>query len=51
MPRDMAALLADHGLARLLAIEVRSRTEPYGIVTRRGSVLSPAARLMIDELT
>lgn len=51
MPRDMAALLADHGLARPLAIEVRSRTEPYGIVTRRGSVLSPAARLMIDELT
>ncbi|WP_109483577.1 LysR family transcriptional regulator [Paraburkholderia sp. C35] len=51
MPRDMAALLADHGLAKPLAIEVRSRTEPYGIVTRRGSVLSPATRLMIDELT
>jgi hypothetical protein len=30
---------------------VRSRTEPYGIVTRRGAVLSAAARLMIDELT
>ncbi|MEM5388564.1 LysR family transcriptional regulator [Paraburkholderia phymatum] len=50
MPRDMAAMLSDHGLARTLAIEVQSRTEPYGIVTRRGSVLSPAARLMIDEL-
>ena len=51
MPRDMAAMLADHGLATPLAIDVRSRTEPYGAVTRRGSVLSPAARLMIDELT
>jgi hypothetical protein len=44
-------MLAGHGLARPLAIDVRSRTEPYGIVTRRGSALSAAARLMIDELT
>ncbi|MBP0590902.1 LysR family transcriptional regulator [Paraburkholderia sp. LEh10] len=51
MPRDMALLLADHDLARPLAIEVRSRTEPYGIVTRRGAALSPATRLMIEELT
>jgi DNA-binding transcriptional LysR family regulator len=51
MPLDMAHFLTGHGLARRLAIAVRSRTEPYGIVTRRGAALSAAARLMIDELT
>jgi DNA-binding transcriptional LysR family regulator len=51
MPLDMAHFLTEHGLARQLAIAVRSRTEPYGIVTRRGAVLSAAARLMIGELT
>lgn len=32
MPLDMATFLADHGLAKRLAIAVRSRTEPYGVV-------------------
>jgi DNA-binding transcriptional LysR family regulator len=51
MPLDMAAFLTRHGLAKRLAIAVRSRTEPYGIVTRRGAALSAATKLMIDELT
>lgn len=51
MPLDMAAFLTRHGLAKRLAIPVRSRTEPYGIVTRRGAALSAATKLMIDELT
>lgn len=50
MPLDMAAFLTKHRLAKRLAIAVRSRTEPYGIVTRRGAVLSAATKLMIDEL-
>jgi DNA-binding transcriptional LysR family regulator len=51
MPLDMAAFLTEHRLAKRLAIAVRSRTEPYGIVTRRGAALSAATKLMIDELT
>ncbi|MDR5754053.1 MULTISPECIES: LysR family transcriptional regulator [unclassified Caballeronia] len=51
MPLDMAHFLTGHGLARRLAIAVRSRTEPYGIVTRRGAARSAATKLMIDELT
>ncbi|WP_287497844.1 LysR family transcriptional regulator [Pandoraea sp. CB10b_02] len=51
MPRDMAAFLIEHKLAARLDIDVRSRTEPYGIVTRRGTSLSAAARLLVAELT
>jgi len=51
MPLDMASFLADHGLARRLAIAVRSRTEPYGVVTRKGATLPAPARLVIEELT
>jgi DNA-binding transcriptional LysR family regulator len=43
-------LYARHGLAHRLPLEIRSRTEPYGIVTRRDSVLSPAAHLMVAAL-
>ncbi|CAL8476116.1 LysR family transcriptional regulator [Caballeronia sp. S22] len=51
MPLDMASFLAEHGLARRLAIAVRSRTEPYGVVTRKGVPLPAPARLIIEELT
>jgi DNA-binding transcriptional LysR family regulator len=51
MPRDMADFLIEHKLAARLDIDVRSRTEPYGIVTRRGTSLSAAARLLVGELT
>jgi hypothetical protein len=43
-------LYARHGLAHRLPLEIRSRTEPYGIVTRRDTVLSPAAHLMVAAL-
>jgi DNA-binding transcriptional LysR family regulator len=49
MPLDMVAFLAQHGLARQLAIPVRSRTEPYGVVTRRSAALPAPARLFIEE--
>lgn len=51
MPLDMATFLASHGLAKGLAITVRSRTEPYDLVTRRGAALSAPARMVIEELT
>jgi DNA-binding transcriptional LysR family regulator len=39
-----------HKLAFPLALPIRSRSEPYGIVTRRGWALSPAATMLIREL-
>ena len=39
-----------HGLGHQLPLVLRSRTESYGIVTRRGAVMSPAANLMIAAL-
>ena len=39
-----------HGLGHRLPLELRSRTESYGIVTRRDAVLSPAANLMVAAL-
>ncbi|MEO8543004.1 MAG: LysR family transcriptional regulator [Betaproteobacteria bacterium] len=43
-------LCVRHGLGHRLPLEIRSRTEPYGIVTRRDAVLSPAAHLMVAAL-
>lgn len=39
-----------HGLAHRLPLEMQSRTESYGIVTRRDAALSPAASLMVAAL-
>lgn len=39
-----------HGLGRRLPLDIRARTEHYGIVTRRDAVLSPAASLMVGAL-
>lgn len=43
-------LCVRHGLAHRLPLEIRSRTESYGIVTRRDTVLSPAAHLMVAAM-
>lgn len=40
----------EHHIARRLPLEIRSRHEPYGIVTRRGARLSPAAGLLVQCL-
>ncbi len=47
---ENAALCERHGLAHVLPLEIRARTESYGIVTRRDAVLSPAANLMVAAL-
>jgi len=41
---------AQNKLARKLPLTIKSRTEPYGIVTRRGSPLSPVAQLLVEAL-
>jgi len=43
-------LCVRHGLGHKLPLEIRARTESYGIVTRRDAVLSPAANLMVTAL-
>ncbi|MCZ4315523.1 LysR family transcriptional regulator [Comamonadaceae bacterium G21597-S1] len=43
-------LCVRHGLGRRLPLDIRARTESYGIVTRRDGVLSPAANLMAAAL-
>jgi DNA-binding transcriptional LysR family regulator len=36
-----------HGIARRLPLAIGSRHEPFGIVTRRGARLSPAAEMLV----
>ncbi len=47
---ETMAFCQRHRLARQLPLAIRSRTEPYGIVTRRGSLLSPAATMLAQAL-
>jgi len=39
-----------HKMACKLPLEIRSRTEPYGIVTRRDWTLSPVAAMLVEAL-
>lgn len=40
----------EHRIARRLPLQIRSRHEAYGIVTRRGARLSPAAGMLVQCL-
>lgn len=51
MPLDVARLTLDHGLLKRVPVEIRSRSEPYEIVTRKGADLSVPARMLLVELT
>lgn len=50
VPLDMAKTFARHGMVTRLSVQIRSKSEPYGIVTRRGIAPSAAAVLAINEL-
>jgi len=45
---DVAKVFVDSGLMHILPIQLKSRSEPYQLVTRRGAVLSPAAQLFVQ---
>ncbi len=47
---ETAAFFAQSGMACMLPLRIQARTEPFGIVTRRGAALPPAGRLMVEEL-
>ncbi len=44
---DVAEFFASLGIMRILPLRLKSRSEPYQLVTRRGAVLSPAAQLFL----
>lgn len=50
LPTDIAELFAEHKMLRILPVELRSSSQTFGIVTRKGSVLSPMAERFIELL-
>lgn len=50
MPHDVAAFSEGFGMIRRLPLTLRSRSEPYGVLSRHGSALSAPAQLLVDEL-
>ncbi|MFI8336659.1 LysR family transcriptional regulator [Pseudomonas taetrolens] len=51
MPVDVARMAVTHGMLVHLPLELKSRSEPYEIVTRQGVALTAPTLLLIDELT
>lgn len=50
MPLAVAEFSEKFGMIRRLPLELLSRSEPYGVITRHGSTLSAAAQLLLEEL-
>ncbi|PLC48147.1 LysR family transcriptional regulator [Pollutimonas subterranea] len=46
---DVAEFFASMGVMRILPLALKSRSEPYQLVTRRGAVLSRAAQLFMQS--
>lgn len=50
MPREVAQFALGHGMLVQLPMAVKSRSEPYSALTRRGAPLSAAATLLLEAL-
>lgn len=50
LPAGVASLFCKHGMLRTVPVRFRSRSQTFGIVTRKGGVLSPSARQFIARL-
>ncbi|MCG5072085.1 LysR family transcriptional regulator [Paraburkholderia tagetis] len=50
LPTDIASLCARHGMLRILPIRLRSQSQSFGIVTRKGGPISPPAARFIEML-
>jgi len=46
----VAELFARHRMLRVLPVKLKSKSQTYGIVTRKGGVLSPSARQFVQLL-
>lgn len=50
LPTDVAELFSRHKMLRILPLKLKSRSQTFGIVTRKGGTLSPAAEQFIQLL-
>jgi DNA-binding transcriptional LysR family regulator len=50
LPRDVAEYFAGCGLVAELPIKLPCKMDPFGVITRKGWLLSPAAQLMCETL-
>jgi len=50
MATDVARYYADHGLLRILPVDLPCELEPFGFITRRDKPLSPAAQVLLSAL-
>ncbi|WP_263147550.1 LysR family transcriptional regulator [Pseudomonas sp. RIT-PI-AD] len=50
MPIEVAQFALRYGMLARLPLRIRSRTEPYSAVTRRGAPLTAPASLLLEEL-
>lgn len=50
LPTDIARLFAQQRMLRILPVALQSQSQTFGIVTRQGSVMSPAAEQFIRLL-
>jgi DNA-binding transcriptional LysR family regulator len=50
MATDVARYYADHGLFSILPINLPCDMEPFGFITRRDRLLSPAAQVVLRSL-
>jgi DNA-binding transcriptional LysR family regulator len=50
LPTSVAQLFETHKMLRILPVKLESKSQTFGIVTRNGGVLSPAARQFVQLL-
>jgi DNA-binding transcriptional LysR family regulator len=50
LPASVARVFERHGVLRVLPVRMKSKSQTYGVVTRKGGELSPAARQFVQML-
>mgnify|MGYP001544841805 FL=1 len=50
IPTDVASFFANHGLITILPIRLPSRSQPFGLITRKQRNQTRAAKLFIDVI-
>lgn len=50
IPSDIASFFAAHGVVTVLPIQLPSRSQPFGLITRKQGNLSRAAKSLIDAI-
>ena len=50
LPTAVASVFTEHGMLRILPISFQSRSETFGVVTRKAGLISPIAQQLIGSL-